>query len=183
MCKVILKVTVKVTLFHGCFFHVFLNCTNATKLRKGSLVPNQFTCIDEFLKLPFLYLCIDFYVSQNSFYLWKLCRGKAQVLLFCWLLPLLVQIDAAALEVIMTLFSRYNKNNFCDNWRYHHKNKFYCAIRRWKRNISHFFKENVNKWVLHTRKKTCAKMSSKLYCSKFYNKNVPYFNIKLTCFT
>lgn len=53
-----------------------------------------------------------------------------------------------------------------------------------EREIFHiFFKENANKWVLHTRKKMCAKMSSKLYCSKFYNKNVPYFNIKLTCFT
>ena len=150
---------------------------------KDHLCPINLRVLMSFSNYRFYIVCIDFYVSQNSFYLWKLCRGKAQVLLFCWLLPLLVQIDAAALEVIMTLFSRYNKNNFCDNWRYHHKNKFYCAIRRWKRNISHFFKENVNKWVLHTRKKTCAKMSPKLYCSKFYNKNVPYFNIKLTCFT
>ena len=72
---------------------------------KDHLCPINLRVLMSFSNYRFYIVCIDFYVSQNSFYLWKLCRGKAQVLLFCWLLPLLVQIDAAALEVIMTLFS------------------------------------------------------------------------------
>ena len=53
-----------------------------------------------------------------------------------------------------------------------------------EREIFHIFlRKTLTNGCFTLEKKTCAKMSSKLYCSKFYNKNVPYFNIKLTCFT
>ena len=136
--KVILKVTVKVTLFHGCFSRFF-------KLYKCYQIAQRITCAQS------IYVC--WWVSQITVFIpfaltfmwvkivsiYENCVGaKPRFYYFAGCFLYLCKLMLLHLKSIMT-FSRYNKNNFCDNWRYHHKNKFYCAIRRWKRNISHFF--------------------------------------------
>ena len=66
--------------------------------------------------------------------------STAQVLIFYWLPPLIVKIDAVAFEVIWQIILKVpQKNTFSNNWPYHHTSKLYCARRIWKKYIWHSF--------------------------------------------
>ena len=49
---------------------------------KDHLCPINLRVLMSFSNYRFYIVCIDFYVSQNSFYLWKLCRGKPRFYYF-----------------------------------------------------------------------------------------------------
>ena len=181
--KVILKVTVKVTLFHGCFSRFF-------KLYKCYQIAQRITCAQS------IYVC--WWVSQITVFI-------PFALTFMWVKIVSIYENCVGAKPRFYYFAgcflylcKLMLLHLKSLWHYSQdttkaisaiidgtttKTSFIAQYVD-EREIFHiFFKENANKWVLHTRKKMCAKMSSKLYCSKFYNKNVPYFNIKLTCFT
>ena len=60
----------------------------------------------------FFYFLVGNSVKENPL----LYRGNSQVLIFCQLLPLLMKIDAASFENIMTnYYLKIIKNSFRDN--------------------------------------------------------------------
>ena len=68
----------------------------------------------------------------------KRLKGNTQVLIICWLLPLLFKIYTATFEVNITNHSQdIKEKQFQRN--YHHINKLFYAINAWRKNISYSF--------------------------------------------